>query len=110
MLETILKIWKTGTVAPNHSLPEPQAARRGMIEFDRSACLVCGNCEHACPTGALRISGSPRNAVMEIAYDKCIFCGMCVAQCGNRGLIQTNELRIAARTREELRIRKGEVR
>ena len=47
---------------------------------------------------------------MEIAYDKCLFCGMCVATCSNQGLIQTNELKIAARTREELRVRKGETR
>lgn len=110
MLETILKIWKTGTVAPKHSLPKPQGARRGTIDFDKHACLVCGNCEHACPTGAIRVSGSPRNAAMEIAYDKCLFCGMCVATCSNQGLIQTNKLKIAARTREELRVRKGETR
>ncbi|MBQ2114247.1 MAG: 4Fe-4S binding protein [Selenomonadales bacterium] len=107
MLETILKIWKTGTVAPKRSLPEPQGARRGTIDFEGTACLVCGNCEHACPTGAIRIDGAPRNATMEIQYDKCLFCGVCVATCSNQALLQTNELRIAARTRDELRVRKG---
>lgn len=107
MLETILKIWKTGTVAPKRSLPEQQGARRGTIDFDSVACLVCGNCEHACPTEAIRIGGAPRNATMDIQYDKCLFCGMCVASCGNQALLQTNELRIAARTRDELRVRKG---
>ena len=33
--------------------------------------------------------------------------GVCVATCSNQALLQTNELRIAARTRDELRVRKG---
>lgn len=108
MLETIMKIWKTGTVAPKSSLPDAQEARRGTLRFDGRDCRVCGNCEAVCPTGAIRITGSAGHAVMEVAYDKCLFCGVCVAMCSNRALAHTNELRIAAYTREQLCVREGE--
>lgn len=108
MLETIMKIWRTGTVAPKSSLPKVQDARRGILRFDSRACMVCGNCELACPTGAIRMTGSVGHAVMEVSYDKCLFCGVCAATCGSRALSHTNELRIAACSREELCMKKGE--
>lgn len=108
MLETIMKIWRTGTVAPKSSLPKAQDARRGKLRFDGRGCMVCGNCEQSCPTGALRITGSVGHATMEVAYDKCLFCGVCAAMCSNRVITHTNELRFAAHSRQELCVREGE--
>ncbi len=43
---------------------------------DDSACVGCGACEGACPTGAIKVEGTA-----SINPDDCVSCGACAGTC-----------------------------
>lgn len=61
----------------------PMVASSGFVaEVDEGACIGCGDCETACPFGAVHV---PYRA--EVAWDDCLGCGVCEGQCAT-GAIQ----------------------
>jgi Pyruvate/2-oxoacid:ferredoxin oxidoreductase delta subunit len=56
----------------------PMLASSGYVaQVDEDACIACGECETACPFGAIGLEqGSSR-----VAYETCMGCGVCVARC-----------------------------
>lgn len=51
------------------------------ISFQPDLCIQCGECEAACPEGAIR-----RDMPVRIARDRCSLCGLCVDACPSTAL------------------------
>jgi pyruvate formate lyase activating enzyme len=50
--------------------------------FYVSKCTACGRCAKVCPSGALRLAGTPnKTAVLNCDRSKCILCMKCVGAC-----------------------------
>ncbi|MDH4043050.1 MAG: 4Fe-4S binding protein [Gemmatimonadota bacterium] len=61
----------------------PMVASSGFVaEVDEGACIGCGDCETACPFGAVHV---PYRA--EVSWDDCMGCGVCEGPCST-GAIQ----------------------
>ncbi len=55
----------------------PMVASSGYVaQVDELSCIACGDCEAACPFGAVHVNG--RSVV---SWEKCMGCGVCVGQC-----------------------------
>lgn len=65
--------------------PESFSAQRGL-SFDESNCLFCGECEIACPAGAISM-----NIVPHVDVNACHRCGACAAGCAQGALRQVGE-------------------
>ena len=65
---------------------EPPAGFRGKIRFDAAKCDQCGDCERACPAGAIQVQTQPKQTL----YDpfSCIYCGTCVDTCLQQAITQ----------------------
>lgn len=55
---------------------------RGLIEYDKEACIFCDKCEKVCPPGAI-LFYQPLDGEKEYRYNPwlCIYCGECVRAC-----------------------------
>ncbi len=62
----------------------------------------CRRCEEVCPTEA--ITGAAQRA-LTLDTGACLFCGLCEEACPERAIVFTRDYRLAARTRDDLRLR-----
>ncbi|MCX6075003.1 MAG: 4Fe-4S dicluster domain-containing protein [Campylobacterales bacterium] len=55
---------------------------RGLIEYDKEACIFCDKCEKVCPPGAI-LFYQHEEGEKEYRYNPwlCIYCGECVRAC-----------------------------
>lgn len=55
----------------------PMVASSGYVaEIDEELCIACGECEEACPFGAISTNGTS-----EVSWEKCMGCGVCEGKC-----------------------------
>lgn len=99
MLETIIKIWRTGQVTKKDLFSAAPPAYRGRLTRDHDKCRRCGSCVSVCPAQALRVE----NGELTVAYDKCFFCGQCVENCPVQALAHSGDYLLASRDKAGLR-------
>lgn len=82
----------------SQGVPVPERYR-GMITFDREACIGCLLCIRTCPTGTLLATEDRK---VEFRLDHCIFCGQCVETCPKDAVKHTSNYEVVVRNRETL--------
>ena len=72
---------------------------RGRPVISPDQCVPnCTQCVDACPTDALRVTGSGP----QLDIGQCIFCGECAKACPSQAIVFSRDWRLAASTRESL--------
>ncbi|MBI4820509.1 MAG: hydrogenase [Deltaproteobacteria bacterium] len=103
MLKELLERKRQGhrTAAFPKVIPELPPLFRGRPRLDPSKCVEgCVACVEACPADALTAS----SGALGLDLGTCLFCTDCTEVCPSGAVTFTNEYRLAARTREELRL------
>jgi len=82
---------------PAPALPDRHG---GALRVDATKCAEgCRECVPVCPTEAIaRVSGRP----VALDLGRCIFCAACVEACPSGAITQTNDHRMAVRSRDDL--------
>jgi len=89
-------------VIPDIAAAAVPARFRGKPKIDSARCVEsCTACVEACPTSA--ISMNP----LTIDLGVCVFCPLCVEACPEGAITYTNNYKMAATSREGLRLREG---
>jgi Ni,Fe-hydrogenase III small subunit/NAD-dependent dihydropyrimidine dehydrogenase PreA subunit len=90
---------------PSGPAPAMPERFRGRPRLDASRCPDgCRECVEACPTGAIAAAGP-----LAIDLGKCLFCTECQDACPAGAIRYDTDHRLAARQREDLRVREGEI-
>ncbi|MBI2344228.1 MAG: NADH-quinone oxidoreductase subunit NuoB [Deltaproteobacteria bacterium] len=93
--------YRTQAFPPREPLPVPF---RGRPVIDPARCQSgCQACANACPTHALTTHP------LTIDLGRCLFCQDCVAACPDGAITYSQDYRLAASRREDLRLRDAEI-
>jgi formate hydrogenlyase subunit 6/NADH:ubiquinone oxidoreductase subunit I len=80
--------------------PDLPAAARGLPELDQVRCDGSAACVGACPTGAIRLSGS----VWSLDMGACIMCGACARACPRDAIHLGHQVELAVRDPADLTV------
>ena len=101
MFTILAKSLKTGVVTETN--PFGTHASFGFPVIDFSRCTACDECARVCPTGAIHAEtpGSGRKT-LSLSYASCIQCRECVTNCPEQAVSVSNEVEVAAYSRQQL--------
>ena len=112
MIEIIKNRFKQGyrtSDFPNEK-PELPERFRGRPSVNPDLCASgCADCLSACPTQALQESPGPGKKTLSLDMGRCLFCGECAKSCPDGAIVFTRDHRLAANKREDLLIQSQEV-
>ena len=81
---------------------------RGLLKYDKTACVASGLCMKDCPTGAIKVvnEGTKDEKDMHAYLDtgKCIFCGQCADSCAKKCLSCSNNVDLAKLDKDGLTV------
>lgn len=101
MFSIIAKSLKTGVLTEAN--PFGARASFGFPVIDFSRCTACDKCVRSCPTGAIQsATPAPGWKTLSLSYAACIQCRECVTGCPEQAVSVSNEVEIAAYSRERL--------
>jgi len=89
------------SVTKGESVPVPERYR-GMIEYDREACIGCLMCGKTCPTGTILNTEAHK---VEFRMDRCVFCGACADICPKDAIKMSSKSEIITRDRKQLLVK-----
>lgn len=82
--------------------PDLPSAAHGLPELDADRCDASAACVVACPTGAIRLSGS----TWALDAGACIFCNACARACPRDAIQLGPRIELAVLERTDLTIRR----
>jgi Ni,Fe-hydrogenase III small subunit/formate hydrogenlyase subunit 6/NADH:ubiquinone oxidoreductase subunit I len=92
---------------PDDAAPPMPTHFRGAPAIDPGKCPNgCRECAEACPTDAITVT--KQNVLVDLG--RCIFCPECESACPEGAITFTDDYRLAARTRGDLRVLAGQER
>src|SRR5438445_2767096 len=103
MIRALLARLKQGRRVSLYPLVEPTLPDRfrGRPVVDPAKCPSdCRECASACPTDAISVDQQGWN----LDLGRCLFCTDCSEACPEGAITYSSEYRLAARTREDLRV------
>jgi Ni,Fe-hydrogenase III small subunit/formate hydrogenlyase subunit 6/NADH:ubiquinone oxidoreductase subunit I len=101
MFRIILKSLQIGVLTETD--PFGGHASFGFPVIDFSRCTACDECVRSCPTGAIQTATpSPGLKTLSLSYAACIQCRACVTGCPEQAVSVSNDVDIAAYSREQL--------
>ena len=101
MFSIIATSLKTGVLTEAN--PFGVRASFGFPVIDFSRCTACDECVRSCPTGAIQsATPAPGSKTLSLSYAACIQCRACVAECPEQAVSVSNEVDVAAYSREQL--------
>jgi formate hydrogenlyase subunit 6/NADH:ubiquinone oxidoreductase subunit I len=86
------------SVTRNESVQVPERYR-GMVEYDREACIGCLLCIKTCPTGTILIAEAQK---VQFRLDRCVFCGQCAEICPKNAIKMSSDSEIITNDRKRL--------
>jgi Ni,Fe-hydrogenase III small subunit/Pyruvate/2-oxoacid:ferredoxin oxidoreductase delta subunit len=96
---------KHRTIAFPEAAPQLPGRFRGLPQVNAALCQdSCRVCQEVCPTEA--ITADPQ---LEMDLGRCIFCTVCTAACPRHAIHFSPEYRLAARSREGLKLRQNQI-
>ena len=100
VLDRILRPLRRGTVTSRYpdAPPDLPSAARGIPELAVARCDATAACVDACPTRAIRVSGS----TWSLAAGACILCGACARACPRDAIRMGDQIELAVRDRDAL--------
>lgn len=105
-LPTLFK--KPATIAYPAKPLEIDASYRGELRFNPEVCIGCTACMKDCPAKAIEIIniGTKEDKIFKAVFhlDHCIYCGQCVDSCKLHALSMSNNIELAALSRDILKV------
>jgi len=86
------------SIIKNESVAVPERYR-GIMNFDREACIGCLMCVRLCPTGTI-LTTEDKKVLFRV--DRCIFCGQCAEICPKNAITMSSRSDVITEDRKQL--------